>query len=257
MKVTVLGCGASIGVPMLGNDWGRCNPDDPRNRRRRCSILIENRGFVLLVDTSPDLREQLLAAEVHRIDAVLYTHGHADHTHGVDDLRALYWRMQRPIDVHGDAATLAMLHQRFGYMFSASPDSPPHFLPPLVAHEIGEEPFELAGITIRPFRQDHGSSGTSLGFLFDDRFAYSTDVAVMTAADLARLRGLDLWIVDCLREGPSAAHANLALALSWIRAVQPRRAYLTHMAADLDYEWVASRCPEGVAPAHDGLVLEI
>ena len=113
MKVTVLGCGASIGVPVLGNDWGRCNPDDPRNRRRRCSILVENQGFVLLIDTSPDMREQLLAADVRRIDAVLYTHGHADHTHGVDDLRALSWRMRQPIDIHADAATLAMLHQRF------------------------------------------------------------------------------------------------------------------------------------------------
>ena len=256
MKVTVLGCGASIGVPVLGNDWGRCNPDNPKNRRLRCSILVENEGFTLLVDTSPDLRQQLLSAEAGRIDAVLYTHGHADHTHGVDDLRALYWRMRRQIDVYADPDTLSMLKRRFGYMFAASPDSPPHFRPPLIGHEIGTEAFELGGMTIQPFPQDHGTSGTSLGFLFDGRFAYSTDVAAMTEADLERLRGLDLWIVDCLREDPSPGHADLALALSWISAVRPRRAILTHMAADLDYDWVAARCPPGVAPAHDGLVLE-
>lgn len=256
MKVTVLGCGSSIGVPSLGNNWGRCDPANPRNRRRRCSVLVENGDFALLVDTSPDLREQLLDADAQRIDAVLYTHGHADHTHGVDDLRPMFWRMGRQIEVYGDRKTLDMLEGRFGYMFRASANSPSYFRPPLAARELALEPFRLGGMEVRPVRQDHGAGGESLGFVFDGRFAYSTDVATMTEGELERLRGLEVWIVDCLRERESLAHSGLARTLSWIEAARPRRAYLTHMTSDLDYDWLMARLPPGVEPAYDGLALE-
>jgi phosphoribosyl 1,2-cyclic phosphate phosphodiesterase len=257
MRITVLGCGSSVGVPVLGSGWGRCDPTDPRNRRRRCSILVENDGFVLLVDTSPDLREQLLDAGVTRIDAVLFTHGHADHTHGLDDLRPMFWHMGEPIKTLGDAATLDELQARFSYLFRKVENSPPYFRPPLVAEEITLDPFTLGGMHIQPVRQDHGVSGESLGFIFNGRFAYSTDVAVMNENELARLAGIELWIVDCLRESGSKAHADLPTTLDWIKAVRPGRAYLTHMGTDLDFAETAARLPTGVAPAHDGLVLEL
>jgi phosphoribosyl 1,2-cyclic phosphate phosphodiesterase len=257
MRVTVLGCGSSVGVPVLGNRWGRCDPDNPRNRRRRCSILVENDGFVLLVDASPDLREQLLDARVERIDAVLFTHGHADHTHGVDDLRPLYWESDGPINIYGDRGTLRELSVRFNYMFNQVPESPPHFRPPLLANEITLEAFDLGGMHIQPLLQDHGVSGESLGFIFDGRFAYSTDVAFMSDAELDRLAGIESWIVDCLREGESKAHSHLARTLEWIERVRPERAYLTHMTTDLDYAETLAKLPAGVEPAYDGLVLEV
>lgn len=257
MRITVLGCGSSVGVPVLGNMWGNCDPSDPKNRRRRCSILVEHQGFVLLVDASPDLREQLLDARVTRLDAVLFTHGHADHTHGLDDLRPLSWQTGGPIDVYADRETLDEMIGRFDYLFHKAPKSPPYFRPPLVAHEISLEPFELGGIRIQPIRQDHGVSGESLGFIFNDRFAYSTDVAYMNDEELARLSGIELWIVDCLRENESKAHSHLPRTLSWIDTVAPDRAYLTHMTNEFDYAKTLAKLPGGIEPAYDGLVLEL
>jgi phosphoribosyl 1,2-cyclic phosphate phosphodiesterase len=257
MRITVLGCGSSVGVPVLGNKWGNCDPTNPKNRRRRCSILVEHGGFILLVDASPDLREQLLDADVTRLDAVLFTHGHADHTHGLDDLRPMFWELGGPLDIYADRETLDEMVGRFDYMFNKAPKSPPYFKPPLVGHEITLDPFELGGLNIQPVRQDHGVSGESLGFIFNDRFAYSTDVAFMSDEDLKRLSGVELWIVDCLREGESKAHSNLPLTLSWIEAVRPERAYLTHMTSDLDYAKTLAKLPNGVEPAYDGLILDL
>jgi len=257
MRITVLGCGSSVGVPVLGNRWGRCDPTNPKNRRRRCSILVENDGFVLLVDASPDLRDQLLDAGVERIDAVLFTHGHADHTHGVDDLRPMFWHMGEPINIHGDVGTLRELQTRFDYLFRKVEGSPPYFRPPLLVNEISLDAFTLGGMHIQPVRQDHGVSGESLGFIFNGRFAYSTDVAIMDQDELARLAGIELWIVDCLREDGSKAHSDLPRTLGWIEAVRPERAYLTHMSTDLDYAETLAKLPPGVEPAYDGLVLDL
>ena len=259
MRVVVLGCGASVGVPSLSGGWGSCDPGEPRNRRRRSSILVEKAGRRILVDASPDLREQLLDADVRAIDAVLFTHTHADHTHGIDDLRPLYWSSRERIPAYADAATYADLHARFRYMFEASPGSPPHHAPPLQHRPFGEGRHEVAGIEVEAYRQDHGNSGQSLGLIFDGRFAYSTDVHAMTDAQLDRLAALrlDTWIVDCLREEPTTAHATLELALAWIRRVAPRRAWLTHMGYQLDYRTTLAKCPPGVEPGYDGLVLEI
>lgn len=259
IRVTMLGCGASVGVPSLSGGWGACDPAEPRNRRRRCSILVEKAGRRILVDASPDLREQLLERDVRAIDALLISHIHADHTHGIDDLRPLYWNMRRRIPTYADPATFADVHRRFGYMFEAAPESPSHHAPPLVHFPIDEGTVDIAGMKVQVMRQDHGNSGESLGFVFDGCFAYSTDVHRLAEAQLDRLAALELdaWIVDCLREEPTSAHASLDQALAWIDRVRPRRAYLTHMNAHLDYRATLAKCPPGVEPGYDGLVLEI
>ena len=257
IKVTILGCGSSIGVPSLGNNWGNCNPNNPKNRRRRCSILLEINDFVILIDTSPDLREQLLDANVKRVDAVLFTHGHADHTHGLDDLRPMFWRMKNPIDVYGDAKTLSLLETRFDYMFKKAPESPPYFKVPLSSSLISDSAFSLGGITVKPIKQHHGVSGESLGFLFDGRVAYSTDVSHMNDEQLRALEGLDLWIVDCLRWQESLAHSHVARTLEWISKIRPKRSFLTHMTNELDYDLLLQELPKNVEPAYDGLVIEV
>ena len=156
MRVTILGCGSSIGVPSIGNNWGKCDPNNPKNRRRRCSILVESDNSVILVDTSPDLREQLLDANVQKIDGVLFTHGHADHTHGLDDLRPMFWRMDKQIKVYADQETLSMLEYRFDYMFKKADSSPPYFRVPLAASRIDGDPITIGDIEIEPYLQDHG-----------------------------------------------------------------------------------------------------
>ena len=260
MKVTMLGCGSSIGVPSLYSGWGACDPSEPRNHRRRCSILVEQDDRVILVDASPDVREQLLDARVDRIDALLITHFHADHTHGLDDLRPIQWRMGAQIPTLTDAPTFADLRHRFDYMFEKSANSPPHFRPPLDACEIPRNGrIEVAGMPVDVMLQSHGSSGESLGFIFGGRFAYSTDVHSFGDSKLNQLSAydLDLWIVDCLRPEPSTAHADLDTTLAWVRRVKPKRAVMTHMNTQMDYRTILERCPEGVEPGYDGLVVEL
>jgi phosphoribosyl 1,2-cyclic phosphate phosphodiesterase len=252
MRVTVLGCGPSTGVPVIGGNWGRCDPDDPRNRRRRVSVLVEIGGVVILVDTSPDLREQLLDAGVSWIDAVVMTHAHADHLHGIDDLRSVNRLMRSAIALYADAPSLAEIASRFGYVLK-SVEPPGHFYKPtLVPHEIAG-PFEIHGISVLPFVQDHGFS-TTLGFRIGP-FAYSTDVTELDDNAFAALEGVELWIVDCLRREPHPTHSHLAKTLSWIARVRPRRAVLTHMDQSLDYCELSAELPNGTEPGYDGLVI--
>lgn len=253
MKVTVLGCGTSGGVPVIGQRWGACDPKNPKNQRLRSSILLELGGKYVLVDTSPDLRYQLLRVEVPTIDAVLYTHAHADHTHGLNDLCLVSRFKDAEIPVYGDKPTLDALQKSFGYAFH-NPDNE-HYKPFLEVHEIKTEPFMLFGHTITPFEQDHGLIN-SLGFKVGN-FAYSTDVCRLTPDVLESLKGIDTWIVDCLRREPHTTHAHLDLTLEWIRYVKPRRAILTHMSPHLDYETLRQELPPGVEPAYDGLVVEV
>jgi phosphoribosyl 1,2-cyclic phosphate phosphodiesterase len=254
MKVTVLGCGASTGVPAIGPEWGRCDPSDKRNRRRRVSVLVERGPTTILVDTSPDLREQLIDARVNRIDAVLMTHGHADHLHGIDDLRTVWRLMQRPIPVYADAPTMADIRQRFGYLLEAIGPESNFYQPILTAHEICG-PFEVCGIPAVPFAQPHGYR-TSLGFRIG-AMAYSTDVASLDEAAFAALEGVELWIVDCLRREPHPTHSHLAQTLDWIAHVRPRRAVLTHMDTSMDYQELSRELPPGVEPGYDGLAVEV
>lgn len=250
MRVTILGCGTSGGVPRIGNVWGRCDPKNPKNRRRRVSILVEEGQTKILVDTSPDLREQCLDADIRHLDAVLYTHDHADHTHGIDDLRGLSHTMGRSLDVYGNSETLAVLCQRFGYVFEETMGYPPF----AIAHEITGS-FRVGAINITPFQQPHGPV-SSLGFRFG-KIAYSTDLNVLTEEAATLLHGVDTWIVDALRYDPHPTHPHLAQTLEWIAKVKPRRAVLTHMTWDMDYEELKSRLPAGVEPAYDGMMIEV
>ena len=257
MRVTVLGCGGSGGVPLANGNWGSCNPDNPKNRRRRVSVLVQDQGANILIDTSPDLRLQLLDAKVSRIDAVLYTHDHADHCHGIDELRALsYDKNSQPIDAYGTAATMAALRQRFAYIFSQVEGSVSGlYRPVLQAHEIGGA-FSAAGVQVIPFDQDHGFGAVSTGYRIGN-FAYSTDLVELPAAAKAALGGLDLWVVDCLRFEPHPTHTHFERTLGWIAELKPKRAILTHLNHTVDYDALARRCPPGVEPGYDGLTVEL
>jgi len=255
MKVTVLGCGSSNGVPHIGDRWGDCDPMDPRNRRSRPSVLVEtDGGTTILIDTSPDLREQLLAARVERLDAVLWTHAHADHVHGIDDLREVCRLMDAPVRVFALAGHLAEISGRFGYAFEPLPEGHGYYRPVLDATPI-DGPFTVGDVSVGPFVQDHGWTST-LGFRVGG-FAYSTDVMRLDEEAFARLSGTDTWIVDCVRREPHPVHSHLEQTLQWIDRVRPRRAYLTHMGNTLDYASLAAELPSGVLPAHDGLVVNV
>ncbi len=256
MRVTMLGCGPSWGVPRIGNEWGACDPGNPKNRRTRCAVLVEDQGKAVLVDTPPDLREQLLATDIKQIDAVLFTHAHADHSHGIDDLRSVNRMIGKPMPIHADPHTMSELRSRFRYIFAPlDPEAKTAFYKPSVEpHEI-DGPFAAAGLAVVPFAQDHGFSET-LGFRFD-RFAYSTDVIRLNEAAFAALAGIEVWIVDCIRERVHVTHSHLAQTLEWIERVKPRRAILTHMDESLDYETLRRALPAGVEPGYDGLVVEL
>jgi phosphoribosyl 1,2-cyclic phosphate phosphodiesterase len=259
---TILGCGSSAGVPRIAQGWGACDPNNPKNRRRRCSLLAQRFGgggsTTVMVDASPDLREQLLAAEVTRLDGVLFTHDHADHTHGIDDLRPLFIHNRRRVDVYADAPTSAILHARFGYCFT-SPEGSEY--PPIVTeHRIAagaEVTIEAEGgaIAALPFTQLHGG-GQTLGFRFGD-LAYSCDVSGIPDESLKVLRDLDVWVVDALRRKPHPSHFSLEESLAWIERVRPRRAVLTNLHTDLDYETLRRSLPAGIEPAFDGMKIEI
>jgi phosphoribosyl 1,2-cyclic phosphate phosphodiesterase len=254
MRVTVLGCGPSTGVPVIGGNWGRCDPGDRRNRRRRVSVLVEVGSVVILIDTSPDLREQLLDAGVTRIDAVVLTHAHADHLHGIDDLRSVNRLMRSAISLYADGQTLAEIDRRFGYVLKPVEEAGRFYKPTLTPHEI-VGPFEIRGIPVVPFAQDHGFS-TTLGVRIGG-MAYSTDVTELDDNAFRAVEGVELWIVDCLRREPHPTHSDLAKTLSWIARVQPRRAVLTHMDQSLDYRELSAELPSGVEPGYDGLVVEL
>jgi phosphoribosyl 1,2-cyclic phosphate phosphodiesterase len=251
MKVRILGCGTSGGVPRIGNNWGACDPANPKNRRSRVSILVEEGDHRILIDTSPDLRQQLLDANVQDIDAVFWTHDHADHTHGLDDLRGLmHLRKGLPVPCYSDAATLASLRKRFAYVFAGSGEYRAS-----AEARVLDGPVQVGPMTVMPFVQEHGPV-TSLGFRIG-RMAYSTDVIGFPEESEAFLRGLDLWVVDCLRPEPHPTHAHLDLTLEWIDTYQPGRAVLTHMDISMDYEALCAQLPSGVTPAYDGMEIQL
>jgi phosphoribosyl 1,2-cyclic phosphate phosphodiesterase len=257
MRVIVLGCGGSGGVPLANGNWGKCNPDNPRTRRRRVSVLVQAGGANILIDTSPDLRLQLLDARVSRIDAVLYTHDHADHCHGIDELRALsYDKDSQPIDAYGSAATMAALRQRFAYIFSQVEGSVSGLYKPVLRPQEISGPFTAAGLQVTPFDQDHGFGAVSTGYRIGN-FAYSTDLVELPLGAKAALAGLDLWIVDCLRFEPHPTHTHFERTLGWIEELKPKRAILTHLNHSVDYDEIARRCPPGVEPGYDGLTADL
>jgi phosphoribosyl 1,2-cyclic phosphate phosphodiesterase len=259
---TILGCGASHGVPRVGNEWGACDPGNPKNRRRRCSLLIERHGprgvTNVLVDTGPDLREQLLSAKVRHLDGVLYSHDHADHTHGIDDLRLLAYINRQLVRVYFSEQVERQLNKRFDYCFETQPGST--YPPILKGHRVeAGEAVTIDGrggpVEVMPYRQFHGEID-SFGFRIGG-LAYSCDIGGLPEDSLPHVENLDVWIVDALRNASHPSHWNVDTALSWIERMKPRRAFLTHMTAELDYEALLRRCPEGVEPAYDGLRIEM
>lgn len=254
MRVTVLGCGTSSGVPQIGCDCAVCRSPDPRNWRRRCSIYIEARGQRILVDTGPDLRQQCLDAGIGEIDALIYTHAHADHVHGIDDLRTINNLIMAPVTAWADAAVFDRIRERFPYVFAGGQGGHGWWRPEIAPHPF-EGPFRIGPVDIVPFRQGHGR-GTTWGFRIG-RFAYSTDTDHLDEHAFAILRGVEVWIVDALRESPHPSHAHLARTLGWIDRVEPVQAYLTHMNHEVDYTDWCAKLPPGVLPAHDGLVIEL
>lgn len=256
VKATILGCGPSGGVPTIHEGWGACDPKNPKNRRLRPSILVEEGETRVLVDTSPDLRQQLLDTGVRRLDAVLYTHAHADHLHGVDDLRSINRLMGAALPVYADAATEAIIKQRFEYVTTPLADGVElYYKPVLELRRIAPgDRFAVAGMEIVAFDQDHGYSRT-VGYRFGP-LAYSTDLLDLPEASFRVLAGVQTWIVGTFSLEPHVTHANVDRALGWIERVRPARAVLTHLGPAIDHEALTASLPKGVEAAFDGLVIE-
>jgi phosphoribosyl 1,2-cyclic phosphate phosphodiesterase len=254
LRVTVLGCGTSSGVPRIGEDWGACDPVNPRNRRTRASIMVESETTRILIDTSPDMRAQLLAVGISAFDAVLWTHDHADHCHGIDDLRQLVHLRRSAVSGYARAQTMTLLRARFAYAFDGRDG-----YPPIIDGRVLEDRMTIGDIDIACVDQPHGSI-FSTGFRFDHlghSVGYSTDFHAVTDAMTALFQGVDIWIVDALRRNPHPTHAHLALTLKAIEAVKPGRAYLTHMDQSMDYDTLLSELPSHVAPGYDGLMEQL
>ena len=256
MKVTILGCGASGGVPLIGCGCNVCISKNQYNKRLRSSIIVEIKKTKLLIDSSPDLRQQMMNSGYDYADAVLYTHGHADHTHGIDDLRAFNYHRNAPLPIYGTAEFMEEFQIRFPYAFGTKPVWAGWTRPNLVPHMIDEYgEFMFNGIAIQHFLQYHGK-GKTIGYRIGN-FAYSTDVNNLPDKSLQLLESLDVWVVDCLRREPAPTHAHLDMTLEWIERLKPKRAILTHMSHDLDYEWLSSILPPNVEAAYDGMTIEV
>jgi phosphoribosyl 1,2-cyclic phosphate phosphodiesterase len=262
LTLTILGCGSSAGVPRPALGWGACDPNNPKNRRRRCSMMVERRSAAgttrVVIDTSPDLREQLIDADVDHIDAVFLTHEHADQTHGIDDLRSVVLHQRRRVPVYLNQSTAKDVMHRFSYCFVSPPGS--DYPPILTQHAVeGGESRSIEGkggaITLNAFDVQHGNI-PALGYRIADA-AYTPDVSDIPRESWPYLENLDLWIVDGLRYAGHPSHFSVNDALSWIDRFKPKRALITNMHTDLDYEVLRQSLPEGVAPAFDGMRLEI
>lgn len=263
-RFTILGCASSPGVPRINGDWGACDPDNPKNRRTRASFLIEQIGpdggvTTVVVDTGPDFREQMVRAAVQRIDAVIYTHAHADHLHGIDDLRGYFLVQRARVPIYADAETMDRIRQGFGYCLQTPPGSNyPPIVEPNIITDL-DEPIEISGaggtLRLQPLIQQHGDI-TSLGLRIGN-LAYCCDVSDFPEPTVAKLHGLDVLIIDALQYKVHPSHLSLDQALGWIERLAPRRAVLTHMHIPLDYATVKAQTPEHVEPGYDQMVIEL
>jgi len=270
LRYTILGCGSSPGTPRINGDWGACDPNEPKNRRLRCSMLVERIGpegkTTLVIDTGPDFRQQMLNAQVEAIDAVLYTHAHADHLHGIDDLRGYALVQRERISIFADAATMARIDEGFGYCIKQPEGS---MYPAILnAYElVAGKPLEITGeggsIHALPVMQVHGMIH-SLGFRFstDGNFetgglGYSSDVSDIPSETAEKLHNLDMWIVDALQYKPHSSHMSVSETLEWVERLKPKHTIFTHMHIPLDYQTLKAELPNHVEPAYDGMVLEV
>jgi phosphoribosyl 1,2-cyclic phosphate phosphodiesterase len=255
IKVTILGCGGAGGVPSISDGWGQCNPANPRNNRRRSSILVQDGQSTVLVDASPDIRAQLLDVGVNRLDGVLFTHGHADHIHGLDELREINRVIKAPLPVWAEADTLKVLETRFGYAFEGIKPGEgfyrPWLMPNLVDMSVG---FMVRTLKVQPFPLDHGH-GITTGYKFGDSVAYTTDLLDLTPQARMHLKNLNVWIIGSFTDAPHPTHAHLDKVLGWIDELRPRRAVITHMGPRLDFDAVNAKCPIGATAAYDGMVV--
>lgn len=254
MKLTLLGAGASGGVPYVTGEWGQCDPAEPKNRRRRASVLIEVDGRRILVDTGPDFREQFIDVGGGPIDAIIYTHAHADHVHGIDDIRGVNALMRQRIPAFGFEECLTEIQRRFAYVFAPLDDKRGWFRPALGPNPVESGDFTIGGADLRLFEQDHGVCRT-VGVRVGD-IAYSTDVVRLDEEALRALKGVKTWIIGCLRREPHFVHAGLDQVLRWADRIGPDRVILTHMNATMDYAELTTELPRGVEPGYDGLVVE-
>ena len=253
-RITILGCGPSGGVPLIGCDCPVCQSNNPKNQRSRASIMVEQGNTRLIVDTSPDLRAQALRHKIKTIDAILYTHAHADHCHGIDDARAFNYHSGKAIPAYGDTDTLDEIGSRFSYAFGNPVEKGVWYRPSIQRNAIkAGEYFDVGTLRILPILQHHGK-GKSLGYRIGN-FAYCPDVDKFEESSLQLLEKLDVWLVDCLQYDPAPTHAHLALTLEWIKKLQPKRAILTHMTHAMDYQTLRNQLPPQVEPAYDGMVI--
>ncbi|SEM60342.1 phosphoribosyl 1,2-cyclic phosphate phosphodiesterase [Sphingomonas gellani] len=254
MKLRILGCGTSSGVPRIGNDWGACDPTEPRNRRTRASILIEHEGTRILVDTGPDMREQLLAADIATVDAIIWTHSHADHINGIDDVRQIFHALGRPVPAYARPDTLDMLHRQFEYVFKGKGGYPPTIDAALLPDRL-----EVGGVTVRVVEQPHGHI-VSAGLRFEAggcAIGYATDFHDLTPPMADLYSGLDVWVVDALREKPHPSHPTLSAVLGWVETLRPSCALLVHMDQSMDYRHLRGILPTNVAPGYDGMEVQL
>ena len=253
MKVTLLGSGTSTGVPRIGNDWGECDPHEPRNRRTRVAIVVENdAGARLLVDTPPDLRDQFLRNKITNVDGVFWTHDHADHCHGIDDLRALRYGRSGPIPGYGVEETVRRLKARFSYVFAGE-----HGYPTIVKLEVLDRLRLFAGFTVNWCVMPHGpAKSTGYRFGCDDKsIGYATDFSEITSDMVTLFKGVDLLVCDCLRREEHPTHANLAMALELGKRCKVGKIVLTHLDKSMDYKTLSDEVPAGVQVGYDGMVV--
>ncbi len=258
IKITVLGTGTSVGIPALGKlGWGNCDPSNPKNRRQRCSVLIQNENTTILVDAGPDIKNQLIEHNIKKLDAVFITHQHSDHISGLDELRPFYFYNREKIKIYTNVETSNFLLTRFNYLFEKSESSQSYFSPPLELKHIEYfEELNINDINIKSIKQNHGVIDT-LGFIFNDKFGYCTDVVDFPNNSFSSLYNLKVLIITGLRESPHLAHAHFDLSFNWISKLKPEIAYLTHLSPESDHDVVTKLCPPNVYPAYDGLIIDI